>query len=52
MIKLVAIEVAALSISTTVTLAGVDTPKGEVHPNVASFGCGEAPVLQTYPLDA
>lgn len=33
----VAIEVMALSISTSVTLAGVKTAKGEIHPKVASY---------------
>ncbi len=35
--------------STIVTLGGVDTPKGEVYPKVASFGCGEATLLHSYP---
>ena len=47
MVKFVTIEVTAVSISTIVTLAGVDTPNGEVHPKVASFGCGEATLLHS-----
>lgn len=51
MVNCVATEVVAMSIFTTVTLAGVDTPNREVHPNVASFNCAGVKVLHAYPLD-
>ena len=50
MVNCIAIEVVVMSMFTTVTVAGVDTPKRDVHPKVASFSCGGVKVLHAYPL--